>query len=184
MRLERGEYVTFTITPNVGYMLGTLVINGVSVTPAYEYTVRNIDRDIVVEATFAEVKRVEIKVQATVQDGINFDFGTANLTDDSRRTLAGIHFTMSENPEMAIEIMGHTDIRGTRAFNMTLSRARAQAVVDYLVYRGISHERLLPTGYGPDRPIADNSTDEGRAINRRVEIRSIQQNTPEEEGEN
>jgi OmpA-OmpF porin, OOP family len=67
-------------------------------------------------------------------------------------------------------IEGHTDNTGTPASNQTLSQARAKSVVEALVTGGISRDRLAAKGFGQDRPIADNRTDEGRAKNRRVEI--------------
>ena len=168
-----GEDKEISITPQTGYIVTNLVINETSVGSRERYTVRNIDRDINVEATFTYVRPVVIKAEVSIQDGINFDVGTADLTDDSQRSLAGIHYTMAENPEIIVEILGHTDNTGGRAFNMTLSQNRAQAVVDYLVNRGIDPARLKATGYGPDKPIADNRTAQGRLLNRRVEIRTI-----------
>ena len=67
-------------------------------------------------------------------------------------------------------IEGHTDSTGGEDFNIVLSEKRAQAVKEYLVMRGISADRITTVGAGPSRPIADNSTKEGRAMNRRVEI--------------
>jgi outer membrane protein OmpA-like peptidoglycan-associated protein len=168
-----GEDKEINITPQTGYVLSNLIINETSIGARNRYTIRNIDRDVDVKATFSYVRPVVIKAEATVQDGINFDVGTAELTEDSRRTLAGIHYTMVDNPEMIVEIMGHTDNTGGRQFNLTLSQARAQAVVDYLVEMGIDSNRLVATGFGPDRPIASNATPQGRGLNRRVEIRSI-----------
>jgi outer membrane protein OmpA-like peptidoglycan-associated protein len=172
IRLQKGEEQKFTITSKIGYMLGNLIVDGKSVGAPKEYTVSNIDRDINVEAHFSEVKAVEIKQVATIQDGINFEVGTALLTDDSRRTLEGIYLTMAQNPDMKVEVSGHTDVSGGHAYNVQLSKNRAQAVVDYLVERGISAKRLTAIGHGPDKPVDDNKTNEGRAKNRRVEIRS------------
>jgi len=183
VRVERGGSQTFVLTPKLGYMLDSLSVNGINVGTPLEYTVRNISRDIEIQAYFSRAQHVEIKAEATVKDGINFRLGTANLTDDSRATLEGIYFTMRENPEMNIEIAGHTDITGSEEFNLSLSKARAHAVRDYLVNRGIAQERLSPVGYGSARPIADNETAEGRAKNRRVEIRSLKTETETENAE-
>ena len=168
-----GEDKEINVSPQTGYIVSNLIINQTSVGSRERYTVRNIDRDISVKAMLTYVRPVIIREEATIQEGINFDVGTAELTDDSQRALAGIHYTMAENPNMIVEILGHTDNTGNRAFNMTLSQNRAQAVVDYLVARGIGAERLRAVGHGPDRPIADNATTQGRALNRRVEIRTI-----------
>ena len=116
---------------------------------------------------------IAIRETATIQDGINFELGTATLLHNSHRTLEGIYLTMEANPDMVVEIAGHTCNSGGYEFNMRLSQNRAQAVADYLVSRGISAGRLVAVGRGFDRPIADNNTEEGREKNRRVEIRSL-----------
>ena len=77
---------------------------------------------------------------------------------------------MKRNGRITIEIRGHTDSTGTRQHNLTLSRRRADAVVDYLIKNGISPERLSARGFGPDKPIGDNATADGRRKNRRTEI--------------
>jgi outer membrane protein OmpA-like peptidoglycan-associated protein len=74
------------------------------------------------------------------------------------------------NPDANITIEGHTDSQGQRDYNMQLSQKRADAVKDQLVARGVAADRIKTVGIGPDRPIADNKTAEGRANNRRVEI--------------
>jgi len=74
------------------------------------------------------------------------------------------------NPDSNITVEGHTDSQGQRAYNMDLGQKRAQAVRDQLVSRGVAQDRIKAVGIGPDRPVADNKTAEGRANNRRVEI--------------
>ena len=104
-------------------------------------------------------------------DGIYFDFDQANIQPESRPTLQGAAKILKENPGISVEIQGHTDSRGSDAYNLRLSDRRAQAVVDYLVRNlGIDAGRLTAKGYGESRPIADNDTDDGRAINRRVDF--------------
>ncbi len=71
---------------------------------------------------------------------------------------------------LAIEVQGHTDNVGQDAYNATLSQARAQAVLDWLAANGIAAGRLEAQGYGKSRPVADNASDAGRAMNRRVEL--------------
>jgi OOP family OmpA-OmpF porin len=72
-----------------------------------------------------------------------------------------------------VEVAGHTDSRGSDAYNMDLSLRRAQSVRDYLVTKGIPSDRLVINGYGESQPIADNTTEEGRFQNRRVELNPI-----------
>jgi outer membrane protein OmpA-like peptidoglycan-associated protein len=77
---------------------------------------------------------------------------------------------MKSNPDLKIGVEGHTDNVGTPASNKTLSEERAKSVVSEIVGQGISSDRLSPSGFGQDKPIADNNTDEGKAKNRRVEL--------------
>ena len=74
------------------------------------------------------------------------------------------------NPDAQITVEGHTDSTGTRDHNMVLSQQRAEAVKGALTARGVAADRIKTVGVGPDRPVADNKTPEGRADNRRVEI--------------
>ncbi|UCC66415.1 MAG: OmpA family protein, partial [Deltaproteobacteria bacterium] len=78
---------------------------------------------------------------------------------------------LKENPTVRVEIAGHTDITGPEAYNQGLSERRARAVMEYFISRGISADRLKAVGYGESSPIAKNETREGRAKNRRVEMR-------------
>ena len=78
--------------------------------------------------------------------------------------------TLKKNADLVVELSGYTDNTGSKAFNVSLSQRRAQAVVDYLVSQGVNENILTAKGYGPDSPIADNSTAAGRSENRRVEM--------------
>lgn len=77
---------------------------------------------------------------------------------------------VTSRPTMKLRIEGHTDDQGSDAYNMKLSQQRAQAVVDWLVGKGVEVSRLEAKGYGESRPVADNGRPDGRALNRRVEI--------------
>jgi outer membrane protein OmpA-like peptidoglycan-associated protein len=101
---------------------------------------------------------------------INFDTGKSVIRDESRPIIEQIVQMMKSNPDLKIGVEGHTDNVGTQASNKTLSEARAKSVVSAIVGQGISPDRLSPAGYGQDKPIADNNTEEGRAKNRRVEL--------------
>jgi outer membrane protein OmpA-like peptidoglycan-associated protein len=103
--------------------------------------------------------------------GIHFAFGSAALTPESDPTLSEIAQVMTDNPSWMITIEGHTDSIGTRAANLDLSKRRAAAVVNALVTQyHVSAARLSSAGFGDTRPVAPNSTIEGRARNRRVEL--------------
>jgi outer membrane protein OmpA-like peptidoglycan-associated protein len=103
-------------------------------------------------------------------DNILFEFAKADLLPESYRVIDPIATMMKNNPSLRIELAGHTDIVGSREVNMRLSRDRAQSVADYLIGQDIDRYRIEIEGYGFDRPIADNDTPEGRALNRRVEM--------------
>ena len=104
-------------------------------------------------------------------DGVYFDFDQATIGPESRPTLKGAAKILKENPAISVEIQGHTDSKGSDEYNLRLSERRAQSVVNYLVRKlGIDLSRLTAKGYGESRPVADNATDDGRAINRRVDF--------------
>ncbi len=101
---------------------------------------------------------------------VHFYRSTADLIETSYEQLDLIAEMMFENPEIEIELAGHTDNQGSFRLNMELSNLRVDAVKDYLVTKGISEKRISGRGYGPTRPIASNATEESRKKNRRVEF--------------
>jgi len=101
---------------------------------------------------------------------INFDTDKATIKPESKPIIDQIVKLLKDNPGLKVGIEGHTDSTGTPARNRTLSQQRAGSVVNALVKAGIDAKRLSAAGWGQDKPIADNKTDEGRAKNRRVEI--------------
>jgi OOP family OmpA-OmpF porin len=113
------------------------------------------------------------RVQPLILKGVNFAVGKATLTPQSHAVLDEVAKSLLAHPEVRIEVSGHTDATGSRALNMRLSLARAQSVATYLASKGVAHSRLDAQGYGPDRPIATNSTAGGRRENRRVELHRI-----------
>jgi outer membrane protein OmpA-like peptidoglycan-associated protein len=103
--------------------------------------------------------------------GIYFDTDRAVLKPESEATLVQVLGVLTGNPSLRLVVAGHTDAEGTEAHNQDLSLRRAQAVVTWLTGKGVSAARLEPAGLGELEPVADNRTPEGRALNRRVEIR-------------
>ena len=101
---------------------------------------------------------------------INFDTDKAVIKPESMPTVNEIAAMLKANPAIAVSIEGHTDNTGSPSHNKTLSQKRAEAVVNALVNQGIDSQRVSAVGWGQDKPIADNKTEEGRAKNRRVEI--------------
>ena len=111
--------------------------------------------------------------QKIVTHSIHFKSDSANLEPLAIKTLEKILTLMKTNPELKIEIIGHTDSTGPEDYNQRLSELRARVVADWLIRNGINSKRIKATGKGESEPIADNSTPEGRAKNRRTEIRII-----------
>jgi outer membrane protein OmpA-like peptidoglycan-associated protein len=105
-----------------------------------------------------------------VVEGIFFNSGKTEITEDSYSNLMTVVEMMKAYPEVEFKVIGHTDNQGAHDANMKLSEGRAKAVVDFLVERGIKKTRLDYEGRGPDQPIASNSTAAGRAKNRRIEF--------------
>ena len=103
--------------------------------------------------------------------GIHYDFNKATIRPDSQPTLDKVLALLQGKPDLKLEIQGHTDNVGDEAYNQKLSDARAASVVAWLTGKGVTADRLTAHGYGLKVPIADNGTDEGRARNRRVELK-------------
>jgi OmpA-OmpF porin, OOP family len=108
--------------------------------------------------------------EAIVLKNIFFAFDKSDLLPASYPELDKLVALMKKYPAMRIEIAGHTDYKGSVEYNQKLSNDRANSVVQYLISQGISASRLTWIGHGKSKPIADNSTDEGRQLNRRVEF--------------
>ena len=105
--------------------------------------------------------------------GVNFAPWKDDITPTSARILDEVARQLIEAPTINVEVAGHTSGAGDRTANIKLSLARAESVRAYLIMKGVAPERLVARGYGPDQPVATNSTDAGRAMNRRVELRRI-----------
>ncbi|MGQ9621142.1 MAG: OmpA family protein [Bacteroidales bacterium] len=122
-----------------------------------------------------DVPLMKVKVgKKVVLNNIFFETGKAVLTKNSFEELDKLVAILNDNLSMKIEISGHTDNTGSAVINAKLSTERARAVVEYLVSKGIERTRMTYMGYGPDQPVADNSTAEGRAKNRRVEFKILE----------
>lgn len=105
---------------------------------------------------------------------IEFESGKAALTESGMEVLDQMSAAMQKLKGVKVEVIGHTDNAGSRAGNLSLSQARAEAVKAYIVGKGIAADTIAVSGEGPDRPVADNRTPEGKARNRRIEFRVIQ----------
>jgi outer membrane protein OmpA-like peptidoglycan-associated protein len=110
---------------------------------------------------------------SAILKNIFFDFNKFEVKDKSFTELDKVIRFLTENPTIRIEISGHTDNAGTPAYNLQLSQKRSQAVAQYLVEHGIVVTRLVQKGYGADKPIKPNDTEDNRQINRRIEFRVV-----------
>ncbi|KAF5040366.1 OmpA family protein [anaerobic digester metagenome] len=172
------ELATFTSNSATGKYLVSLPSGknyGIAV-KADGYLFHSENFDIPNAAAYQEIekdiylKKVEVGKEIVLKN-IFFDFNKSTLRPESKNELENLVQLMKENPTLKIEISGHTDNVGSAAYNKTLSQARAKAVVDYLIAAGISSNRMTSVGYGFDKPIASNDTDEGRQLNRRTEFK-------------
>jgi len=124
--------------------------------------------------TSVRVTETEVIILQQVQ----FDTNKATIKKVSDTLLDEVSEVFREHPEiLKIEVQGHTDTRGLPKSNQALSQARAESVKNALIQRGINPERLVPKGYGQDKPIGDNGTDAGRQMNRRVQFVIIEKTT-------
>ncbi len=127
------------------------------------------------EAYNLDLPMIKVKVgKKVVLNNILFETGKSVLTQSSFTELERLVSILQENATMKIEISGHTDKTGSEQLNFKLSEARAKAVVDYLIQKGIGQARLEYKGFGSLQPIADNATAEGRSKNRRVEFKILE----------
>jgi OmpA-OmpF porin, OOP family len=126
------------------------------------------------KAAPAPTKSAVVTAEGTwIFKGVQFETNSAELKTSSYPVLDEIVAGMKEQPDLRVEIQGHTDSRGSKALNDRLSQQRAESVMAYLVSKGISRDRLSARGYGPDKPVASNDTVQGRAENRRVELKPL-----------
>lgn len=103
--------------------------------------------------------------------GVNFEFDEATLTVNAKTILDGVAEALQKRSDITVELGGHTDGKGSDSYNAKLSDRRAKSVEDYLIAKGIAADRMTTRGYGESMPVATNETDEGRELNRRVELK-------------
>ena len=147
----------------------------VQVSTIFYDTARDYILYIVERTPMQQVIRADAIAAAIDKDGfvavdIHFATAKAEILPESQPIIDEIVSLLKNRPNLRIGIEGHTDDSGNPAANKTLSNSRAKAVAEAIAAAGISSNRLEPVGYGQERPIADNRTEEGRAKNRRVEF--------------
>ncbi|MEZ5825519.1 MAG: OmpA family protein [Geminicoccaceae bacterium] len=124
------------------------------------------------EAAMAADGPAPVPDVVTLDADVLFDFDKADIKPAAAAELDMLAEQMNANPQQSFEVQGHADSRGSDAYNQGLSERRAQSVVSYLAGKGVKADRLTAVGFGENRPVASNDTEEGRAQNRRVEIHS------------
>jgi len=116
-------------------------------------------------------RTAENEITLNMPSDITFDFDSAAVKPQFRTTLGDVATTLREYPSTTIDITGHADSQGSDEYNQELSLRRASSVAQALTDRGVQPARIIAQGRGEQQPIASNQTAEGRAKNRRVEIR-------------
>lgn len=118
----------------------------------------------------AKVERVGEGIVVTFDSGLWFDFDSDALKAATQDNLNQFARTLNKYAETDVQIFGHTDNTGDKAYNLNLSNQRADAVQKYLIQKAVLAKRLTTVGLGENDPIAENTTDAGRQLNRRVEL--------------
>ncbi len=180
-RTQKGAVIGSAAGGTIGALIGNkagntaigAVVGGAIGGVAGAYIGRKMDRqaeEIKKTVPGAEVVDAGEGLIVKFDSGILFDTGKSDLKDNARTNIQNLAATMKNNPETNIMIVGHTDAVGSDDFNYGLSERRANAVRSYAAAQGIASNRLSTVGKGETEPIADNSTEAGKAQNRRVEI--------------
>lgn len=122
------------------------------------------------EGTGVRVVREGDNITLVMPGNITFDTAKVDIKPDFTGVLDSVVLVIKEFDKTVLEVAGHTDSDGSDSSNLTLSQGRANSVANYLRGKGVKPERLTTIGYGEARPVADNGTAEGKALNRRVEL--------------
>ncbi|ELY4774232.1 OmpA family lipoprotein [Cronobacter turicensis] len=122
------------------------------------------------QGTGVSVTRSGDNIILNMPNNVTFDSSQANLKPAGANTLTGVAMVLKEYPKTAVNVVGYTDSTGGQALNMKLSQQRAESVASALITQGVAANRIRTSGMGPANPVASNSTEEGKAQNRRVEI--------------
>ncbi|NWG28030.1 MAG: OmpA family protein [Ignavibacteriaceae bacterium] len=136
----------------------------------YDYDLTIIEKGEVEQEITANAILKELNETGKAILYINFDSGKATIKKESMPVVEQIIEMMKQAPDIKLSVEGHTDSDGSNESNLKLSEARAKAVVEAITKGGIDAARLSSAGFGEEKPIADNSTEEGKAKNRRVEL--------------
>ncbi|MCF8363684.1 MAG: OmpA family protein [Prolixibacteraceae bacterium] len=139
---------------------------------AFKHIVTDLDKEKDLYRKSILLSPLTVKVPI-VLNNINFEFNSSDLMESSFPELNRVIQLLTDNPDIHVEIMAHTDDVGSERYNNVLANKRAKSVVKHLIVNGIDPERLNPVGYGESRPLVPNINDENRALNRRVEMQIL-----------
>ncbi len=137
------------------------------------YTLTIVERQAMTQSITAQAIFDEISQKGFMVIDVHFDTAKAAIKPESEPLIAQVADMLKKNPGLKVSVEGHTDNVGNAKANLELSQARATAVVTALAAKGIEGSRLQAKGWGDQKPVADNNTEQGRAKNRRVELRKI-----------
>lgn len=122
------------------------------------------------KGTGVSVTRNGDQIILNMPNNVTFDSNSSQLKPAGAQTLTGVAMVLKEYDQTRVNIVGHTDSTGSRQLNMRLSQQRAESVGSSLITQGVDAGRLSMTGVGPDQPVASNTTESGKAQNRRVTV--------------
>ncbi|OMH30800.1 OmpA family protein [Motiliproteus sp. MSK22-1] len=153
-----------------GILTGALVGGAVGGGVGYYMDQQEAELRRYLEGTGVQVERHGDQIQLVMPGNITFKTGSSHLATSFHSVLDGVSTVLKKYDQTQLNIDGHTDSVGSEASNRSLSQQRSQSVSYYLTGKGLNAQRIRTAGYGESRPIADNSTANGRAANRRVEL--------------
>lgn len=165
-----------------GALIGAALGGGVGAAVGHHTDQQEAELRKKLENSGVEVQRQGDTIKLVVPSAISFATNSAQLTPNFYASLNQVATSLKDYSDSTVQIIGHTDSTGAVAYNQQLSVNRANAVVVYLSAQGVAPERMQAVGMGASQPIADNKTVEGRAQNRRVEIKIIPRDTPPANG--
>jgi outer membrane protein OmpA-like peptidoglycan-associated protein len=177
--LEKGGQILREDEPKLDFTVpfsgGTIWVHLHAWENSYELTIIE-EKGFEKKLTFsADEMKIKLEEEGRIAIyGIYFDLDQASLKTGSEKVLIEMVKLMKNYAGLKIEIQGHTDSTGTREHNVKLSERRAETVKTFLVLYGVDSSRMTSKGFGPDQPVASNDTEEGRSLNRRVELKKLQ----------
>jgi outer membrane protein OmpA-like peptidoglycan-associated protein len=139
---------------------------------AFHHTAIDLGSDPKLKQLDIRLKPLKTKIPIKLNN-INFEYNSADLIESSYEELIRLIQLINDNPDIKVEIMAHTDDLGSDQYNTVLAEKRAASVVAYMIRNGVANNRLFSKGYGENVPLVPNTSEENRAINRRVEMRIL-----------